>query len=187
MLNQLSFNFTLADQTLPEMDATYWLLLTTRVLHILGAIILAGGLFYLCAIVNRAPADDKTRSTDELFAGSRGRWAMWAGIASLLLIATGLFNYIMFMRIYDRFDGPYHMLFGIKFLLGLGVIFIASILAGRTAAADRFRQNIRGWLAIAILLSLAILIMAAMMRTIPHVPKPDADEGPALVAPMNAP
>ena len=187
MFSQLNFILPLAEQTLPEMDGTYWLLLISRVLHILGAVILVGGLFYLRMIVNSAPADDKTRSVDELFAGSRGRWAMWVGIASLLLIATGLFNYIMFMRIYDRFDGPYHMLFGIMFLLGLAVIFIASILAGRTAAADRFRQNIRGWLTIAILLSLAILIIAAVMRTIPHVPKPDPEGAPALVAPMNAP
>jgi putative copper export protein len=179
----------LADQTLPPMDGMYWLMLATRVLHILGAIILVGGLFYLRMIVNSAPASDKARSVDEIFAGSRGRWAMWVGIAALLLIATGLFNYFTFMQIYDEFDGPYHMLFGIKFLLGLGVIFIASLLAGRTAAADRFRQGIRGWLAAAIVLGIAILIIAAMMRTMPHVPKPDGDEdgAPPLVAPMNVP
>jgi uncharacterized membrane protein len=182
MPNHVSF---LADQALPLMDGTYWLMLASRVLHILGAIILVGGIFYLRMIAHRDPAASPSRTADVLFSGNRAKWAMWVGIATILLVATGLFNYVMFMRTYDRFAGTYHMLFGIKFLLGLAVLFLAAVLAGRSAAADRFRQNLRGWLALALLLSLAIVVLAAMMRTVPHVPKPDAGS-PSLIAPMNA-
>ncbi|MCI0492934.1 MAG: hypothetical protein L0Z07_08355 [Planctomycetes bacterium] len=182
MLNHV---LLLADQTLPPMDGAYWLMLASRVLHILGAIILVGGIFYVRMIAHRDPPASPSRTADVLFSGNRAKWAMWVGIATLLLVATGLFNYVMFMRTFDRFAGTYHMLFGIKFLLGLAVLFIAAVLAGRSAAADCFRQNLRCWLSLVLLLSLAIVVLAAMMRTVPHVPKPAAGP-PALIAPMNA-
>lgn len=177
----------LADQTLPTMDGTYWGMLVSRVLHILGAVILLGGLFYLRAIIHRTARADASDSTDQAFGGSRAKWAMWVGIATLLLLASGLFNYVMFMKLYDRFDGPYHMLFGIKFLLALAIFAIAAILAGRTPAANRMRLAMRGWLSLCIVLGLAILVIAAVMRSVPHVPKPVASGVPALAAPANAP
>ena len=64
-----------------------------------------------------------------------------------------------------KLEPTYHILFGIKFLLALLVMFIASILAGKTAAADRFRGQMRKWLNLGWLAAMAIVIIAAMMRT----------------------
>ena len=58
----------------------------------------------------------------------------------------------------------YHIFFGIKFLLGLGVMFIMSLVAGKTAAADRARQDLSRWLNIAWTSVVAIVILGAMMR-----------------------
>jgi putative copper export protein len=105
--------------------------------------------------------------------------------ASLFLLVSGLVNYISWNRTYEL-PGSYHALFGVKFLLGLAVMFFAAILAGRTSLADRMRQNASLWLNVALALSLAILIVGALMRSHPRVAKA-ADGGPALNAPANQP
>jgi putative copper export protein len=149
----------------------YFLLLAMRVLHILGAAIIVGGLIYLRFVVPPAPT---VASADALFGGRRARWAMAVGLATLFLLVSGIFNYLYWHTTHEL-PPRYHMLFGIKFLLAVALFFIAAILAGRTTLAERFRQNMGLWLNLAIALSLAILIVAAIMRTYERPPK-SADE-----------
>ena len=132
----------LAD-ALPAIDGPYVVALVSRVLHILCALILGGGLFYLRTIL--APS-----GPDACYGTRRAIWAKWVGMATGLLLASGIYN---FMVIVAKSKQPgatplppaYHMLFGAKFLLGLFVMFVAAILAGKTAAADRFRANANRW------------------------------------------
>jgi putative copper export protein len=152
--------------------------LILRVLHILGAAIIVGGLIYLRVVVSPQPA---TGTSDALFGNRRAKWAMTVGIASLFLLVSGLVNYISWNRTYEL-PGGYHALFGVKFLLGIAVMFFAAILAGRTALADRMRHSATTWLNVAIALSLAILIVGAVMRSYPRVPKPAGEAmRPAVV------
>jgi hypothetical protein len=64
----------------------------------------------------------------------------------------------------DALPQTYHMLFGIKFLLALGLMGVASIVAGKTAAAERARANMPRWLNVAWTLVMAIVVVGAMMR-----------------------
>ena len=151
----------LLGQAQPTMDSAFAIQVFLRVIHILGAVILVGGLFYQRSILNPA-------SVDACFAGRRQIWAKWVGIATLLLLASGLYNFITILRV-AKFDGTplpptYHALFGVKFLLGLLVMFLAAILAGKTAAAERFRQKMGRWLNVAWTASLTILVIAAILR-----------------------
>tara|TARA_Y100000994_G_scaffold223164_1_gene203872 strand:+ start:78 stop:614 length:537 start_codon:yes stop_codon:yes gene_type:complete len=151
----------------PIVNASYVLQLFSRILHILGAIILVGGLFYIRTVL--APAETDKTSADTCYAGRRAIWARWVGIATFLLLLSGFYNF-MTINGQAKVDGgklepTYHILFGIKFLLALLVMFIASILAGKTAAADRFRGQMRKWLNLGWLAAMAIVIIAAMMRT----------------------
>jgi type II secretory pathway component PulL len=57
------------------------------------------------------------------------------------------------------------MLFGIKFLLGLLVMFLAALLAGKTSVAEKFRTNMGRWLNVAWFAALAIVVIAALLRT----------------------
>ncbi|MEQ8837106.1 MAG: hypothetical protein RID07_09925 [Lacipirellulaceae bacterium] len=148
---------------MPTVDAMYVVGIASRVLHILGAIILAGGLFYMKAVLS-------PKGPDACFADRRGIWAKWVGIASFLLIATGLYNFFA-INSGVKADGgklpsTYHMLFGIKFLLALFVMFIGSILAGRTEAADKFRAAMPKWLSLGWAAILAIVVIAAVMRSV---------------------
>jgi uncharacterized membrane protein len=167
--------------SMPHFDGMYWLLLASRVLHILGAIVLVGGLFYLCMIV--APAlSAGGANADAWFAGRRGAWAKWVGIATLILLVTGFFNYFEIVKANDLATS-YHMIAGIKILLALVVVFLASLLAGRSPAADQLRQRMKFWLGLCLLIGILVVILGSVLRSYPHTPKTVA--GPDLIAPAN--
>jgi len=137
--------------------------LVSRVLHILSAVILVGGLFYIRTILSPA-------GVDACFADRRAVWAKWVGITTAFLLLSGIYN-LIFIIGQAKADGvklppTYHILFTAKFLLGLLVMFIAAILAGKTEAADRFRGQMHKWLNIAWLAAVAIIIIAAVLRTL---------------------
>ena len=145
-----------------QVDAAFTLRVLSRVFHIMFAIIIGGGLFYLRAVL--APA-----GAGACYAGRRAVWARWVGVATLILIVTGMFNYITFIRDAKAAGAPlpqtYHMMFGVKFLLALFVFFVAAILAGKTALAEKFRANMGQWLNFAWLAVMGIIVLGALLRT----------------------
>jgi uncharacterized membrane protein len=175
-------NLLLAQGTMPHFDGMYWLLLTSRVLHILGAIVLVGGLFYLRMVIAPTVSAAQKPTTDAWFGGRRAAWAMWVGIAALLLIVTGLFNYFEIAKANDLV-ASYHMMAGIKMLVALVLIFFASLLAGRSALADQLREKMRFWLSVCLLIGIFTVILGSMLRSYPHTP--NALAGPNLVAPAH--
>ncbi len=146
-----------------EITGPYVIQLVSRVLHILSGIVLVGGLFYMRSVL--APA-----GADACFAGRRAVWAKWVGIASAFLLVSGVYNLIVVIQQSKaaevKLPPTYHILFGAKFLLALLVMFISAILAGKTEAAERFRQSMSKWLNIGWLASLAIIVIAAILRTL---------------------
>ena len=147
---------------LAALDGAAMIGIISRILHILSAIILVGGLFYIRTILSPA-------GVDACFAGRRQVWAKWVGMATLFLLVSGFYNFFLINGAAKADGGKlpstYHMLFGVKFLLGLLVMFVSAILAGKTEMAERFRGNMRKWLNIAWLAAMAIIVIAAFMRT----------------------
>jgi len=148
---------------LPTLDGPHLIQLVSRVLHILGAIILVGGLFYIRTVLSPA-------GVEACFADRRAVWAKWVGIATFLLLGTGIYNFLVIHNQAkvdeEQLDPTYHMLFGIKFLLGLLVMFLAAMLAGKTTAAEKFRTSMGRWLNVAWFAALAIVVIAALLRTL---------------------
>jgi uncharacterized membrane protein len=184
----LDFLLPFAQQAAPRFDSVYWIMLVSRILHILGAIILLGGLFYLRAIViplprREGPGEGPSINTDTLFGGRRAAWAMWVGIATLLLLVTGLWNYSQMIQMHEKLASSYHMIAGIKMLVGLALFFLAALLAGRSAAAQRLRQKMRFWLTVCLILGILTVALGSVLRTYPRIPKIDAGPGPTLIAP----
>ena len=171
---------------MPTLDSTYWIMLVSRILHILGAIILAGGLFYIRYVVSPISAPPGTQPVDQFFGGRRGAWAKWVGIATALLLFTGFWNYVQFSKTYNL--APlYHMVLGIKILAGMAVFLLAALLAGRTNVADSIRQKWGLWINVCLFLALITVVIGSVLRTFPHDRKVDAAEQPKLVAPANQP
>jgi len=171
-----------AQQTMPAFDGMYWINLASRFLHILGAIILVGGLIYLRTVVMPSPAAINAKNVDEKFGGLRAKWAMWIGIATALLLITGTWNLVMMFRTY-KFATSYHMLLGLKILAAFALFAVAALVAGRTVAAEVVREKMRMWVGIAVALGVLTVALGSMMRSISHNPKIDAVPPPTLVAP----
>lgn len=175
----------LAQSSLPKLDGMYWLMLASRVLHILGAIVLVGGLFYLRTVVT--PSVVPAAAADQQFGGRRAAWAKWVGIATLVLLATGLWNYVQIIKLHERFAPSYHIIAGLKMLAALALFFLASLLAGRSAAAEALRDKMRSWLGVALALGILTVVLGGVLRSYPHTPNIDAAGPPALSAPSNTP
>lgn len=159
---------TLADAAagaMPVIDGMYVYGVVRRVLHILPALILGGSFFYLKTVL--APAGG---GPEACFAGRRQVLARWVHLSAGLLLVTGLLNFLSINAAAKAAGGKlpsaYHMLFGVKFLLGLLVIFIAEMLAGKTEAAERFRAKMTTWLSLGWLAILGIIVLGAIMRTL---------------------
>jgi len=137
--------------------------IVSRIAHILSAMILVGGLFYIRTILSPSGAD-------ACFADRRGVWAKWVGFVSALLLISGIYNFIMINKGVKAAGGElpptYHMLFGIKFLMALLLMFVAAILAGRTPLADKFRGKMKLWLNIGWMSATIIVVAAAILRTL---------------------
>jgi uncharacterized membrane protein len=174
MSHEIANTLEMLAQVTPAVDGKYIIYVVLRVLHILSAIIMVGGLFYSKTILVPAGVDP--------YAGQRQVWARWVGLATLFLLVSGLANFMNIMTAAKANGTPlpstYHMLFGIKFLLGLFLMFLAAILSGKTALADKFRLKMGKWLSIAWTVSLAIVIIGAILRTF-H------DKFPQIQAPLN--
>lgn len=149
------------------------LLLVLRWLHILAGITLMGGaLFQRLALMPAAStlADD---AHNQLREAVRGRWARIVMSMSGMLLVSGLSSYVMTTINYqfDKSELPgrlYHMLFGIKFLLGLVVLYLAATLSGRSAAAQRMRANAAKWLTLNLILATLVVMIGGFMRYAPR-------------------
>jgi uncharacterized membrane protein len=172
----------IAQQAGPRLNTTYdWFLLASRILHILSAIILVGGLFYLRAVVS-STATPLGALVDQRFGGRRGAWAMWVGIGSLLLLVTGFLNYLQYLNNYEL-ASSYHMIAGFKMLAGIALLFLAALLAGRSPLAETLRQRWRLWLNVCLLLGVITVVLGSVLRTYPRTEKLDAPIDETLIAP----
>ena len=114
------------------MDA---LLLLLRWMHIFGAVILVGGLCFTRFALLPALADTDDNTREKIQEKIRRKWLPWVIIGITLLLVSGLTNFILFndtVKSQEWGDGQwmrqtsYHAIFGIKFLLALGVFYFAS-------------------------------------------------------------
>jgi uncharacterized membrane protein len=160
------------------MDGEFVLSLIARWLHILAAITAVGGTIFARAVVvptlDELPAEERSR----LHAALRARWSIIVAAAIGFLIVSGLYN-IGVTSIRFRLPRWYMPLFGVKFLMALVIFAVASLLAGKTPAADNLRKNARFWLNLNIVLAVCVVCISGVLRTAERIPK----QSPAPAAP----
>src|SRR4051812_46226728 len=99
------------------MDETLALKTLFRWLHVGTAIVLLGGSVFLRFVVLPA-ADRLSGDGPELLRGHlRATWKWFVHIGVALLLASGLYNYLVVMVPQHHGDGLYHALMGVKILL----------------------------------------------------------------------
>lgn len=161
----------LADSPTPVIDAGWFVLVLSRVLHTVSAAILLGGLLYLKKVVSPL-ATGASDPADALYRGRRSTWAALVMGSTLFLLLSGFFNstYYMWMGLYEHLPPTYHMLWGIKFLLAMFVFIVAAGTAGRSPVAVKMQRDAQRWLNLAVGAAVLIFILGAVMRSYVKVP-----------------
>ena len=160
--------------------------LLARLLHIVPAIFLAGGVFFMwCALLPalRGMSED-TRKT--VLDAVRGKWAKVVMATSGFLLLSGLYNFVNNAKSFEYQGGPiYHILGMVKLLLALGIMFITARLSGRSAGAEKFREQLGKWMTVTTGLLFALILLASTMRTIDKTPKLDIETTPTNIEASN--
>jgi hypothetical protein len=147
-------------------DSLFFVNLGLRYLHILGAIALMGGTIFMRMALwpTLRSLDGEVRTP--VHDGVRTRWAMVVGIASGMLLISGIANLGLAAR-YDitvQGGGSYSMLAGIKLLLAMPIFFIAALLMGKTTLAKKVQANAGLFLNINLILALILVLIGGWLR-----------------------
>lgn len=145
------------------MDLNQIINLVSRWLHIIPVIILVGGTVFMR--FSLVPAANENEASAELREGIRKRWAKLIMLSILFLLVTGLYNAVAKIMAYEL-PGTYHGLVMVKLLVGLGIFYLASVLSGRSATAQKFRERETHWLNILCALMLVMVLVAGYMKSL---------------------
>lgn len=150
------------------MTAEMALPLLMRWIHVGTAIVLVGGLiFYRLVFV---PVVTKVLSDEErekLRVPLMRRWKMYIHPPVILFLVSGFYNYIFVTSGNHEGQGLYHALFGVKFLLALGVFALGIIMTSTMGWSEKLRKNQALW-SVLVLLAVAVALIGGYMKVMPH-------------------
>jgi len=139
--------------------------LLMRWAHILSAVFLMGGAFFMrfvltpvANVVLEDPVHDIMRRSIQ------ARWKKFVYVFVTLFLVSGFYNYLFVTRFDHQGEPVYHMLFGIKFLLALVVFTLAMLLIGKTGTAKRVQANSALWTGVLLLFALAVVAIGGYMK-----------------------
>lgn len=128
-------------------------------IHVLCAVIAIGGTFFFHVVLNRIAAKEGGLDAALKSTLSR-RWTRTVWHAIIGLVVTGGLSF--WSALARHVYGPrQHMLFGIKFLLFLGLIWVLTLLTVNTPWVQQRRGKL---LTINVILGVTIILMSAMLR-----------------------
>jgi uncharacterized membrane protein len=138
-----------------------------RWMHLLAAITAVGGVLFMRLALVPALKQLDDEASSRLREALRSNWSKMVFGAIFFLLVSGIYNFIMTLK---SFDGTaprfYHMLFGFKFLLALGVFFIGSALAGHSKATQKIRDNTVFYLTINAVLAVTVVCLSGVLRAL---------------------
>lgn len=166
------------------MDTMQIVQLLLRWAHVLSAIALMGGAVFARFSLVPTLADLPEEQRRELHEKLRARWARIVHLCVGLLFLTGLIN--LGLASQYEFSGlfnnkTYNITGGVKFLLALPVLALASMLVGRSALGQRMRENAKFWLSLNLVLALIVVMIGGALKFADRKPK---DRSPSNVALM---
>lgn len=135
-----------------------------RIVHVATAIVLVGGSVFMRFALMPAAAGLGDAEHEALRERLMGRWRRFVHGGIALLLASGLYNYVVVMVPLHKGDGRYHMLVGIKMLLALVLFFLAAALVGRSSALQGLRDKVRTTLTVMILLAASIVAISGFLK-----------------------
>jgi uncharacterized membrane protein len=166
------------------METTEIVSLLMRWMHILSAIALMGGTIFMRFALHPSLATLAADQQKALKAAVRGHWSKWVMASSGFLLISGIVNIVLFTRAGEVEAKLYHPIVSVKMLLALVIMFIASVLVGRSANAEKFREKAVFWLNLNLVLAVVVVCIGGFLRTLHHPPKAEVEAGqPVATAP----
>lgn len=148
--------------------------LLVRWAHILPAITLVGGTLFMVFALHPAMQSTEFAEKADLKSAIRSRWANVVMMSAGLVLLSGVISLGYQAMKYNFPQHYYHMVAGLKMLLALVILYIASLLTGQSANAEKFREKEAFWLKLNATLAIVLVLMAGTLRVAERVPK-DAD------------
>ena len=135
--------------------------LVFRWLHIVPALVMVGGIFFLrFCMLEPGSTDSSLFDRNE---AARKRWMKWVMLSTLLLLVSGLYNTAMKAMGYEL-DMIYNGLLLVKILLALVVFYLSAVMTGRSEKAKRLRQQEKYWLNVSLFLMIVIVLIGGLMK-----------------------
>lgn len=161
----------------------FWIDVVSRVLHILTAITLIGGATFIALVLHPVTNRLDEAQRDSIRESVVGRWKMFIHIGILIFLLTGFYNYFRAIELH-RGDGLYHAFLGTKMLLAFWVMFLASVLVGRSQRFAGLRQNMGLWSKVLVVSAFLIVAISGFVK-VRGIPDKPADEIPAATNPIS--
>ena len=160
-----------------------WLVLL-RWMHLIGAILLVGSALFYWRAVWPGLADTDADDRKTITVAIRPNWARLVMVSIALLLLSGLANVVWMAKAgeFKAVPGWYHGLLLIKILLALRVFYLMSLITGRSARAERLRENSPFWLSLTSVLAVNVVLLAGVMKSTPRTHS--TLEGDEPVAPV---
>jgi uncharacterized membrane protein len=158
------------------MDGIDYLALVSRWIHLLSVVTVVGGSIFMRYVLAPAghavlPEDIHQNLRTQLLA----RWKKFVHIGVALLLISGGYNFYITLR-----DGvepmPYHAIFSVKFLLAMGVFFVAIALTSTSPGFASLHKNRHKWMSILVMLAVTVILLSSVLKMIHQV---------SLAAPAN--
>ena len=141
----------------------FFLDVLSRFAHVGTAITMVGGTMFLLFVLLPSSMKIEEPSRASLGLAVLGRWKRFVHFGILLLLASGIYNYVRAIPGHKG-DGLYHGMVGTKMILALVVFFIASVLVGRSPKFEGMRNNRAKWLKVVVLLACVIVAISAFLK-----------------------
>lgn len=144
--------------------------IASRSLHLFAAIMAVGGAIFIRRVVNPAIRESLTTDGDESFVNTLlRRCSILVYVSIVVVIITGFWNMTMTLPGHQG-QSTYHVLFGIKLILAVVLLFLTVLLAGSKPLAAHVRTGGSWWIAASILVAIGIVVVSSILKQFPDTP-----------------
>ena len=136
------------------------LVVLSRWLHVISAILAIGGAFFLRVVVPPALAEADAGSRENVLIALRKKFKMVVHVCVTLLLLTGVFNTWRSWGDYKLKTGVMHAIWGMHMLFGLAVMGISVTLLAKREPP----KNHRGMLTVNLVIMFLVVALASTLK-----------------------